>query len=323
MDHIKNSPNLKDFANPELEGATPAIAMALDHPNTIGELTPWQIDFRQLEPGRLSTKITVRAGRSVSALSISMDQRVHQRGASPDGWITFGIPAQGAIETWQGKQLTDAAFLSFGDRDGFEGVTTSGFSGNVVSFETDRLLQFAQTCGFSLSDSTPEARRVRSNAGSASMRRLNRHVSNLLHISSARWTAAVEEKIMLDALSILTDSDAHFDKSQVQSRRRAMKRAVDLMHAHLEDPVSIEEICRQSGASWRTLNRAFKEHFGQGPKSYYMRLRLNCVREQLFKSSDETTITDAANSHGFWHMGQFARDYKLFFGELPSDTRRH
>lgn len=25
-------------------------------------------------------------------------------------------------------------------------------------------------------------------------------------------------------------------------------------------------------------------------------------------------------SHGYWHMSQFASDYRRMFGELPSDT---
>jgi transcriptional regulator GlxA family with amidase domain len=32
-------------------------------------------------------------------------------------------------------------------------------------------------------------------------------------------------------------------------------------------------------------------------------------------------IADAANAWGFWHMGQFAKDYRTLFGELPSQTR--
>jgi len=27
-----------------------------------------------------------------------------------------------------------------------------------------------------------------------------------------------------------------------------------------------------------------------------------------------------ANQYGFWHMGQFAKDYNNLFGELPSET---
>ncbi|MCK5375915.1 MAG: helix-turn-helix domain-containing protein, partial [Acidobacteria bacterium] len=31
-------------------------------------------------------------------------------------------------------------------------------------------------------------------------------------------------------------------------------------------------------------------------------------------------VTDVANNWGFWHMGQFAADYRKMFGELPSQT---
>jgi AraC family transcriptional regulator, ethanolamine operon transcriptional activator len=35
------------------------------------------------------------------------------------------------------------------------------------------------------------------------------------------------------------------------------------------------------------------------------------------------TIGDIANTWGFWHMGQFAADYRRQFGELPSETLAH
>ena len=34
----------------------------------------------------------------------------------------------------------------------------------------------------------------------------------------------------------------------------------------------------------------------------------------------ETSVTDAANRWGFWHMGDFAMNYRRMFDELPSDT---
>jgi hypothetical protein len=32
------------------------------------------------------------------------------------------------------------------------------------------------------------------------------------------------------------------------------------------------------------------------------------------------SLADIANKWGFWHLGQFAEDYRLLFGELPSET---
>jgi AraC family ethanolamine operon transcriptional activator len=32
------------------------------------------------------------------------------------------------------------------------------------------------------------------------------------------------------------------------------------------------------------------------------------------------TIQDIASHWGFWHLSQFAQDYKKLFGELPSAT---
>jgi transcriptional regulator GlxA family with amidase domain len=78
----------------------------------------------------------------------------------------------------------------------------------------------------------------------------------------------------------------------------------------------------------RTLERAFKEHFGIGPKAYLIRRRLSGARDALVRDDGPTAIVDVANEWGFWHMGQFAKDYRALFGELyralfgelPSET---
>jgi AraC family ethanolamine operon transcriptional activator len=31
-------------------------------------------------------------------------------------------------------------------------------------------------------------------------------------------------------------------------------------------------------------------------------------------------VKAVALSHGFWHLGQFAHDYRVSFGESPSET---
>ena len=45
------------------------------------------------------------------------------------------------------------------------------------------------------------------------------------------------------------------------------------------------------------------------------------VAQEAIRAADETEgVADIANGWGFWHMGQFAADYRRQFGELPSET---
>lgn len=301
----------------------PTLATAkldLVHPNELGKMTPWQLDFRQLEAGPMSTKIAVRQGQRSSLLNIAMSKRVHQRGVSPDGWSTFGLPRRGTISSWQGQGLDRDAFLTFGDNDGFDGVTTNAFAGNVLSFDTAAFEAFAAICGYRVSIQRPATRFLPTHQSANRMAELDRKVVRALVNGDHPYDKETEELLMLDVLSLLSDGEVHEDKSSAQIRLRAMTRALEIMHNHLEDPISIETLCGACGASWRTLDRGFKERFGHGPKAYYIRLRLNAVRRELLASSPTQIVVEVANRHGFWHMGQFARDYRCFFGELPSQT---
>ena len=57
------------------------------------------------------------------------------------------------------------------------------------------------------------------------------------------------------------------------------------------------------------------------PGAYLRAVRLNSVRKQLRLGDPQSTkISDIANACGFWHLGQFAADYKRHFGERPSET---
>jgi len=108
---------------------------------------------------------------------------------------------------------------------------------------------------------------------------------------------------------------------ELSRRVKSVQRAIDWLTAAAPDGVSVAEICEATGVSWRTLDRGFREQFGIGPKAYLNRFRLSRVRSDLLRQGIETPVADAANAWGFWHMGQFARDYRQMFGELPSVTR--
>ena len=119
---------------------------------------------------------------------------------------------------------------------------------------------------------------------------------------------------------------------EVQSgRRRGTKRAYsrivqrteDYALAHARDPLYATDLCKAASASERTLQKAFKEIVGMTPIAFLTRLRLHRVRHALRAAApDATTVSAEARKWCFWHLGDFARDYRSCFGELPSDTLR-
>ena len=62
---------------------------------------------------------------------------------------------------------------------------------------------------------------------------------------------------------------------------------------------------------------------GVSPLRYRRQAMLNRVRWALQSAPAHEGVHDVASQWGFWHMGQFSRDYRQMFGEAPSVTRQH
>ena len=106
-------------------------------------------------------------------------------------------------------------------------------------------------------------------------------------------------------------------------RQTALARAEEYIELHASCDIKIRDICRAARVSERTLQYAFLERYGIGPKEFLKVVRLNRVRRQLRSADPQgTKVADVANASGFWHLGQFAADYRQRFEELPSETLR-
>jgi AraC family ethanolamine operon transcriptional activator len=100
-----------------------------------------------------------------------------------------------------------------------------------------------------------------------------------------------------------------------------LKAALAAINDQPKEVLTVGDLCRIARASERTLHYAFRERFGLAPAHYMKARRLNGARDDLSRAQEpHTKIADIANKWGFWHMGQFARDYRAWFRELPSAT---
>jgi len=112
-------------------------------------------------------------------------------------------------------------------------------------------------------------------------------------------------------------------KRPVRAFRRShlVKQANDYMQAHIDESLTLMDLCQALGTSSRALCYGFQEIFGMSPMAYLKVLRLQGAYRVLKAANPkETTITQVASQFGFYHLGYFAQDYKQIFGELPSQT---
>jgi AraC-like DNA-binding protein len=108
------------------------------------------------------------------------------------------------------------------------------------------------------------------------------------------------------------------------SRRRIVARADEYLRANLGQSVYVEDLCRVTEVSERSLFYAFQEIYGTSPLRYLKLRRLCQARRGLQAANPQNeTVTGIATHWGFWELGRFAAEYRQLFGELPSATLSH
>jgi AraC-like DNA-binding protein len=102
---------------------------------------------------------------------------------------------------------------------------------------------------------------------------------------------------------------------------RVVRSGEEFLHANLARPIYRDELCAAVGVSRRKLHDAFVGTVGMSPHAYLKVRRLVLARRVLQAGGGGAALVKSvALSHGFWHLGYFAQDYKAMFGELPSRT---
>ena len=101
---------------------------------------------------------------------------------------------------------------------------------------------------------------------------------------------------------------------------RDVKRAMDYIHANLDRPLTIADIAATAGVPGTTLFKHFHDGFGISPMGYVRNQRFHKVRQDLLKAQKGARVTEIASRWGFTHLGRFAVEYRIRFGESPSQT---
>ena len=128
------------------------------------------------------------------------------------------------------------------------------------------------------------------------------------------------EALLLDLFAALDWADPEQPARAAPTRR--VRRAEEIMRARSDEPLTVEDLARETGVGVRSLQLAFREHRGTSPRSALNALRLERANERLCAPGPATSVTGIALDCGFTHFGRFAAAYRQRFGEAPSETLR-
>jgi len=285
----------------------------------------WNLDFLPLEPGPVVSDISFVASRCVHAMHAQIHSRTDQRGTAPKQGITFSLSDEKASPfVWDGTEITPNSIMSFAPGGSIDAIGQPDFGVFAFTIPIELLEEAAgapcDELGAQL-DSQQNCKILRNGSHVDEIRCLMERL-----MRNQRPSESEMERILMGDLprviaSLMRSRSVEASHSLRASRVGAVARTVRYVRENAEDVPTVEELCDVSGLKQRTLYNAFVEHVGLSPKAYLQALRLESVRSDLGSSEPEkAVIADVANRWGFWHLGQFAADYRNRFGELPSET---
>ena len=287
----------------------------------------WDADFRQLSESRLPHFVLQARVEGVLVSLGRFGCHVDQRGATPAKMRTFAFSDQGCPEMrWFGHRVGPDALLAFPTHGEIAAVSRPGFSETTFSVCVEELAEFFDRSGGPALDDVLASRETVIQAPPRLLQQLREHLrqvsvaagdpSRFSHLLEGfRWRLF---SVLLEIFRSRTGQRAEFTAPK---NRRLLEKTVAIVDARGDSPVRLADLCAEAHVSERTLIDAFKRELGMTPKAFIKGHRLYRAHRDLWHAKPtRMSVSAVANSWGFWHMGQFAADYRRVFGELPSKT---
>ena len=292
----------------------------------------WDIDFRQVGPGLLNARLAQTVSDTWSLAKARFDRPAYQQGAAVPEMRTFAFLDSSAPDTeWCGRLFSPDTVAIFARDGDFRCVSPPGFFVYTISFTEQELATACDRLGMPDITETLQAHDETRQVDRAGTDKLCRLVTETISdycvpgmtvLPADRGQQIARERVCEQLVDVLSCATSKPHSPSQHKRTIAVNRALEVIEDGLHDDISVRDVAKAANLSRRTLEYAFKDRLGVAPKSFINMQRLIKVRGDLRQRPDGASITDIANHWGFWHMGQFASDYRRQFGELPSETAR-
>lgn len=282
----------------------------------------WNLNMIQLESGNLSVNLTQLISANFQLGHARFSLAVKQEGVSPKGVWTFAFVDDKNL-FWRNYKVKPKSIIIYAPGSEVNAVSTAGFEVTVFSVPDIFLKEIAKKINidtFYQSLTTIELLETKSSLwnvlSQSILKELSKHKQNATYNTSMKYI----QKFSEDLLILMKDSIISRNKVSSKKRLKSLHESENYILQNITEPFTVLDIASSISVSERTLLYAFNNRFGIGTKAFIKVLKLNHVYHALHKENNTVSVALIARTSGFWHMGQFYKDYKKFFGELPSET---
>jgi AraC family ethanolamine operon transcriptional activator len=303
--------------------------VAYDADEQARNLHGWNQTYDQLTAGRFVGGLTELCLDHMQVFVETTSHTLRQTCEVQEDAYWFGIPTcpegSGRIDA----QVIGGDALAF--RPGgieFELLTSAGYEIFGVVVKGDVLRRYAaEVERVGLADHLPNTEVV--SISTARKERLCASLRQLLDDGAANGTplsSFARNNLQASVLASLFDVGALSAGEQVAMPARGRRQSIvaearEYVLTNRERAVNVPELCERLHVSRRTLQYCFQDVLGMAPATYLRTIRLNGARRDLCNAAPASrSVQDVAAAWGFWHLSQFATDYRKLFGMLPSDT---
>jgi AraC family ethanolamine operon transcriptional activator len=304
-----------------------------DFEDFCSQINGWNLDFRQISASTGQHQLMHFASPELVYVRTLINSSFDQRGCTPPSMRTFSLLADEVAPSIWCSLPIDSHSLIIGPRQGeFTGASIPGFHLHTFSINEEMLRELAELqFGTSWSKLHDESGTVIQLDGNSiarlrmTLNAINRELlsspNRYLSLDACFFSHQLGEQVIA---GVVASKPIRLSKP-AKKRINALSKVLAYAEVNYEELLSIKQLCNIAGTSQRTLEYIFQEKYQVSPKTFLTARRLHAARRHLLAPKQGVTsrIVDIANQHGFWHMGQFAKDYQSLYGELPSQTRKN
>ncbi|MDV7145676.1 helix-turn-helix domain-containing protein [Tropicimonas sp. TH_r6] len=284
----------------------------------------WDVEFYPLSRDRSVRTVGTLVqgvGRDAIFSYSSYAPGLSMFGSTPEGQVTFNVMEPSQRRYWvRGHDVDSDMVWVFPVGAELRSVSSPGFEVYTLSAPPEKLERVAEALELPVPPGSkrPETFPVRPK----DLEKL-RMLLRLLRDGHAPFPVNPFEEALRLLVPAWLGSFASDKKRRPTMRARdiAVRKVLELQDEPDLVRFSLDDMLKVANVSERTLQYAFRERFGVTPGAFIKAKRLTLVRSALRRADpDDSSVGEVAARFGFWHVGQFAADYRNAFDEVPSKT---